>query len=178
ARDELRKSWFGDWIVEIGEGKILPDHQAEFVAELEEGWRLIGHGARNPQHVHLAGPRPLQPGPIVFFASWKTQDVRVGPDCAAAEHRDTVDNQTEALTVVAAVDGDAAEPGATQVDRALRSFDRYGVESRHAVSVRPPRFNFGQRECRFQPSVPSPVHHRLSTAAAQNGAVRCRRQLE
>jgi hypothetical protein len=41
-------------IVEIGEHEVLPDEQAELVAELEEIRRLVSHGAADADHVHPA----------------------------------------------------------------------------------------------------------------------------
>lgn len=48
-------------IVEIGEHEILPDQQAELIAEAEELRRLIGHSAANADQAHTGLRRQPQP---------------------------------------------------------------------------------------------------------------------
>jgi hypothetical protein len=62
ALDGLHERRIGLGIVEVREHEVLPDENAELVAEVMEGRRLVRAGAGNPQHVEPTGADQLERG--------------------------------------------------------------------------------------------------------------------
>lgn len=125
-------------IVEIGQHHLLPDHDAELVAEREEGVVLIGHHAGQADHVHPGLARQPQPGLVGGAPAGQRRDVGIAPAGAAAEHRHAVDEKAEALAIGAAVDLEAPEANAAELDRLAIEQEREIVQRRLAMAVREP----------------------------------------
>jgi hypothetical protein len=151
-------------VIEISERQVLPDQDAEFVAEIEKIGRGIERRARHAQHVHagLAGQREQRPHP----ARAEADEIRRSPEGAAAEDRDAVDGERQARfegprqrqrpeAHTAEIDRNAVDPGG----------DR--VEVRRTMGVRPPGGDSRQHhltgeEARFRLG-----EHRLAPVAAE-----------
>src|ERR1039458_348589 len=97
------------WNHRTAEDELLPDHQAEFVAEVVEGIALIVASAPHPNEVEVGIVRGLQDAPLLrqSDARWKAverNDVR-----ALCEEGDSVDHKLEAGTplvrIAAQLDG-------------------------------------------------------------------------
>jgi hypothetical protein len=125
-------------IVEIGEHEVLPDQQAELVAELEEIRRLVGHGAADADHVHAGLGGQPQERLVIRPRAGQSDDIGRGPHRATAEHPLAIDQKREIVAIGAAISLDGAEAGAP--DRMLDAVDDHGivVEIRRAMRVRPP----------------------------------------
>ena len=137
--DQVDKVLVGRRIVEVGEDEILPDQNAEFVAEFVEDVGLINHRAADAQHVHVGVAREFQPWLISFARRGQGGDVGRCPDCAATEDAFAVDAKAEALPVLVAVDFDAAKPRAGDLRSSAVSDQMYVVQYGLAMRVRHPR---------------------------------------
>ena len=159
----------GDRIVEIGEGKILPDENAGFVAQLKKGRRFRRHRAADPQHVHVGVAGKPHPRLIGRTVAGKGDDVGAGPDRPPAEHRHAIDDQSEPLAVRAAFDLDPAEAGACQTDMPVVEGETDLVQMRRAVRVRPPCLDARQQQFGGKPSLTGFLHRRVPAGAGDRG---------
>ena len=128
-------------VIEAGEHEVLPDHQSEFVAEIVEGVAFVEHRAADAQHVHARFAHPRQQGQIAFPLVRKPNEIGARPAGAAREHRKAVDDESETLAVRVAVDIDAAEAGAADIDGDAADICADAVQMRRPMRMRQPGRN-------------------------------------
>ena len=114
--DGIAKAGIALRIVEIGQHHLLPDHDAELIAEREERVVLICHDAGHTDHVHVRIARDAQPWLVGGPASAKRDHVGAAPARATAENGDAVDDEAETLAIGTTIDGYRPESDAAEVD--------------------------------------------------------------
>ncbi len=114
--DQGAKLGVGSRIVEIREGEILPDEQAQLVAERVERVALVAHRAADADHVEAGVRRQRQQRQVGLAREGQGDEIGGRPAGAAAEHRLAVDAQAEALAVGVAVDLDRPEADVAEVE--------------------------------------------------------------
>ncbi len=133
-------------VIKIGEHGVLPDHDAEFVAQREELWRLIGHGAANADHVHAGFGSFSKPRLVIRPRTRQAHDVSRCPDSAPAKNGLPVYPEAETIAVLAVIHLDASEAGAPEPVLFSVQLQNDFVERWPAVGMRPPRLDIGYAE--------------------------------
>ena len=103
-------------IVHAGEHEVLPDQDAQLVAEVVKAIGLVRHRAADAHHVHPRIAQLLERSAIRGRIGGEGREVQWRPAGTAAEHRNAIDDEAEALAVGVAVDVDGAEAHAAEVD--------------------------------------------------------------
>ena len=136
--------------------EVLPDQDAQLVAQVVERVLLVGTDARDPQHVHACVTDGEDGRPQLVDRRRESDDVQRRPQRPTDEDRHPVDVQGQSIPIDVVVlvrpGGDLAEADAAGVDdrpwlvRPVRSVDDEpdAVGRRVAVGVRPPPFDRGQ----------------------------------
>ncbi len=152
-RHRSDKRGIGGGIVEIGEGEVLPDQQAELVAERVKGAAFVAHGGADADHVHAGGDRQIERAAGRRGLEGEGDHVDAAPAGAAAEHGHAVDARRRSPAVGLAVDRDAAEADGPQRKALSGVFNRDGVERRAPMRVRPPGLDVRHDDRAAQPAV-------------------------
>ncbi len=184
----------GERVVHAREHEVLPDQDAQLVAQVVERVLLVGADAGHAQHVHARVADGEDGRPQVVDRRREPDDVERGPQRAPGEDRHAVDVQGQAVALDVVVrgrpGGDLAEADAAGVDdrpgcRTVRSVDDEPdvVGRRVAVGVRPPALDRGHADgavgghARRRPGRPRsaartvPVGPATSTSTARGAAV-------
>ena len=120
-------------IVHVGEHEVLPDENAELVAQIVEGVGLVHHGAADAQHVHARVSQALERGTVAGEVGIETGEVEWSPAHAAAEHGDAIDDEAEPFAFGAAIHLQGPEPHPPEIDdRRLRRW--HSIDSRSGYS--------------------------------------------
>ena len=127
-------------VIHVGKHEILPNQDAELIAQSVECLLLVHHGADNPDHVHAGLLRQAQAVHQVSGRPAERNDVVYGPAGSAAKHRRVVNEKLEVTIVV--LHFGAFETDSPNIHRHDATVDRNlklaGMHHRMAVSVRPP----------------------------------------
>ena len=102
-------------VVHAGEHQVLPDHQAQLIAQVMERLVLVMRDARHAQHVQPGVARQAQLRRHRIPAAAQADQVRRQPRCTAAEHRHAVHAQVQPLPNLDAAEADAAQRQACPV---------------------------------------------------------------
>ena len=139
-RRHFGQEFFGCRIHLAREHEVLPDHQAEFIAQIVKPVRLVAAAAPDAQHVHVRVDGRLQQIAHVICRDAPCQCVGRYPVCALAEHAASIDLNSEAA---ADVIGLADQPDLAQADAAcqfrIAECDRQRVERLFTLAGRPPQ---------------------------------------
>ena len=146
ALGELAERVVGERVVEVGEHEVLPDEQAELVAQVVELGRLVGAGPRQAQHVHPGIADGLEGRAKVGGRGREPDDVGRGPERATSEDPHAVDVEVQAIALEVVGrrrpgrERPEPDPAGLDVDRPRPRPDPQAdiVERRFAVRVRPP----------------------------------------
>ena len=129
-------------IVHAGEHEVLPDQDAELVAQVVEEVGLVDHRAADADHVDAGVAQTLERGAIATGIRIESGDIQRSPADTAAEHWNAVDAYAETLAVGVTVDLQGAEtyPAKIDLDSACIRIERHSHRKQRlpAMCMRPP----------------------------------------
>ena len=103
-------------IVHAGEHEVLPDEDAQLVAEIVKTIGLVGKRAADANHVHPGFAQLCEGRAIRGRMGGEGCEVQWRPAGTSAEHRNAIDDEAEALAIGVTSDVDGAEPHAAEID--------------------------------------------------------------
>ena len=136
-------------IVEVGEHEVLPDQDAEFVAQIVKFRAFVNQVAGHPHHVEVGSAQQLEQRAAGAIRAGEADRVGTGPNCATTEYRHAVDAESKAVPVGATIDLDAPEAGPAEIKPVAADTGTDCVEDRVAMGARPPRLD--RRESQSTP---------------------------
>ena len=151
-------------IERAGEHEILPDQQAELVAQVVEVLGLVDPAAPDAHHVHVGRDRGLQVARIIAPGEAGDKGARRDPVGALCENRPAVDDELERLApfVRLAVERDRPQPDPahSRADPSAVGTGGLDLESCRAagpLAVRPPELRASGSRMRGAGAGPRPV---------------------
>ena len=141
-----------------GEHEILPNHEAEFVAEIVEMVKLVASAAPDADHVHVGCGGGVEQFLCQFRRGGGRERVGRNPVGALAEDFAAVDpeGKARASLIRRGDELNLAEPDASGFDLISALNDKF-VERLFARSGRPPQFRIGHME-----GLHVPLHSHMS----------------
>ena len=103
-------------VVHVGEHEVLPDENAELIAEIVEGVGLVDHRPADAQHVHAGVSQAFERDAIVVGASIEPSQIERSPAGAATEHREAVHDEAETLAIGVTIDFKRPEADASEIE--------------------------------------------------------------